>query len=938
MNQIFISYSRKDYKYTEFLRKKLEDANLVVWVDVDELHASSIWWDELQNAIRKSIALIFIVSSNSINSEYCKREFLFAKEEKIKIIPIRLPGMLDKDVPDNIQRIHWRTWSDVESEQGFGKLVTEIITDFEWKNFVADLREKALQWGKDEDPSFLLHGKELQEAEEIIFKAEAKGLQLFPEHRQFISESRKKEDKRRRILLISGGVTALIIIFLSWFAINNNNIALEKSNLAATAQAFAQVENQNAIEQSKISHATDVASQAVAMRNVQFDLSLLLSIEAFLAKDLPTTRNILAENTQYEPQLVKYLSEHSSAVRKVVFNPDGKTFASGDDNGNVIIWDADTYLPINNPLIKQGSHITNIVYSPDGKMIAIAGNTSSVYLIDLQTLEGIYNSIEGNMGVSSMAFSADGSLFALGDYDGKIYVLDLTASTYSSEEMLSGHNGYVTSLAFSPDGKTLISGDETGQMYIWNVETFEQLKGLEKHTSTVSSLVFSPDGKTLVSAGWDNTIIFWDVVNYVPVGEPVNNSADTLYISADGKALGYEMGSYIEIMDIETRQLITTFYGNDWTVTSALSPDWKKIVSGGKDNKIVVSYISNIPQQGGNLGQAKLTEVVYDQTNKAVFAGGWDKTVYLWDTESKNNDQVILNLEKKVISIALSSDGRRVSAGTETGTFFLWNVNDYHSVRELDVNQNERISSLVFSPDGNMLATGFRDTVLLWDVQTGERIGQSLNAITVDPIVFSPEGKYLTTGSGRGIIDVWNISTQERSNRINIGESPVTNLAYSPDGKTLALGKWDYIILWDVDLNMEIDRLFIGLGGESYDLVFSPDGKTLAATLADFSIRLWETDTYQQFAYLTSNPVVFNLAFSPDSKQLAAGTCGQVDKQNSCILGKTEILDVTPQAWIENSCRRAGRNFTREEWARFFPNEEYRATCSQWPLEVELVP
>jgi len=36
---------------------------------------------------------------------------------------------------------------------------------------------------------------------------------------------------------------------------------------------------------------------------------------------------------------------------------------------------------------------------------------------------------------------------------------------------------------------------------------------------------------------------------------------------------------------------------------------------------------------------------------------------------------------------------------------------------------------------------------------------------------------------------------------------------------------------------------------------------------------------------------------------------------------------------VEQTCQRVGRNFTREEWERYFPNEEYRKTCERWPLE-----
>jgi hypothetical protein len=45
--------------------------------------------------------------------------------------------------------------------------------------------------------------------------------------------------------------------------------------------------------------------------------------------------------------------------------------------------------------------------------------------------------------------------------------------------------------------------------------------------------------------------------------------------------------------------------------------------------------------------------------------------------------------------------------------------------------------------------------------------------------------------------------------------------------------------------------------------------------------------------------------------------------------------DLDPQSWLAKSCQRAGRNFTRLEWALYFPNQQYHKTCDQWPLESE---
>jgi len=110
-------------------------------------------------------------------------------------------------------------------------------------------------------------------------------------------------------------------------------------------------------------------------------------------------------------------------------------------------------------------------------------------------------------------------------------------------------------------------------------------------------------------------------------------------------------------------------------------------------------------------------------------------------------------------------------------------------------------------------------------------------------------------------------------------------------------------------------------------VAFSPDGKTLASASNDQTIILWDVASRQPIGQPLSghSSAVFSVAFSPDGKTLASGS-----------LDNTIILwNLNPRLWIEKTCQRAGRNFTRAEWEKDFPNEEYRKTCEQWPLEPE---
>jgi WD40 repeat protein len=201
--------------------------------------------------------------------------------------------------------------------------------------------------------------------------------------------------------------------------------------------------------------------------------------------------------------------------------------------------------------------------------------------------------------------------------------------------------------------------------------------------------------------------------------------------------------------------------------------------------------------------------------------------------------------------------------------------------------------ALSFSPDGKTLASASLDgSVRLWDVTTGkERTSFKEQSCQVWALAFSPNGKMLALGGwekegDKFIGAVWlrDVASGKLKETFGKQRYGTFSVAYSPDGKTLASGGDDCTVrLWDVESGGETATLLKQPHHSVMCVAFSPDGKTLAASGGSvepmkggtfFSVvRLLDVASGKERASLQGHRHwVSSVAFSPDNKTLASGS------------------------------------------------------------------
>jgi WD40 repeat protein len=189
---------------------------------------------------------------------------------------------------------------------------------------------------------------------------------------------------------------------------------------------------------------------------------------------------------------------------------------------------------------------------------------------------------------------------------------------------------------------------------------------------------------------------------------------------------------------------------------------------------------------------------------------------------------------------------------------------------------------LDFAPDGKSIVVIGDWQACVIEAETGKvRASIKTKRTEIAGYAFSPNGKVLALGTiAKGAdnpsLQLWDIATGAMIQGIeNPKEHSPFGIAFSSDGKTVAAGGFDYIILSDVTSGKEIGRLEAEHLDAIAGLAFTPDGKTLVSAGQDCKVRIWEVATNKLRFTLDGRVSTGRaLALSPDGETVALGTAG----------------------------------------------------------------
>jgi WD40 repeat protein len=447
------------------------------------------------------------------------------------------------------------------------------------------------------------------------------------------------------------------------------------------------------------------------------------------------------------------------------------------------------------------------------------------------------------------------------------------------------HGTWIKAVSYSPDGKTIAAGDYGGTIRLWDAKTGTEIWNVQPHR-TIRCLAFAPDGKLLASAGPSDrseALILMDARTGQEKHRLPSESGEFIggvEFSPDGKLLAVAIPNdhAIRILDTNSYKEVSrvkAFCSEPSAL--AFSPDSSLFVSTGLEGSVYVWESASGKEVKQLPNTSESTAVRFSLNGKLLAVGGREmKHVFRvsdWQEQSQFKDG-----RSWVLSLAFTKDETTLieSNGAEVR---VWDVTTGKLVRPVGKHSGS-VTSMSVSPDGETVAVGSysRGALHQWNLSTGKQVFPlGLSSDVVRAASLSPNGKTVAAAVNIGSVATWELKSNKSQWMHTEADEYIGDVAFSPDGMTLAVGSAGVsdgkIALRDVETGRLVRSWSTQFSGSDARVAYSPDGLSLACANLSKLVSVCDVKNSKvRFKFSTTDSWVWGTAFAPDGRFLATAS------------------------------------------------------------------
>ncbi|QEG24261.1 serine/threonine-protein kinase [Mariniblastus fucicola] len=587
-----------------------------------------------------------------------------------------------------------------------------------------------------------------------------------------------------------------------------------------------------------------------------------------------------------------------------------------DALGNSEYWKTDLESTVNRIFTTRDSPIVRV----------FDADKSLVFNLDIETKK-VIGRIRLPRNTTSLDFNRDQSVAAVGLADGSVQILKLNQKGSKPVEFKT-LKSTIADIRWNIGGDYLAACDVSGNVAVWqwyerklkftDTGVLKQAGKQLLHWSydghklywTTSSEIFewgTSDGKKkqIVRDGWivspcsshEGKLLAWVgpgntiVIHNPESGETKRLSGHQLFVETlhwhphKHYLLSSSADGSVRIWNADTFKQVRQLLGHGGHVYAASwSSDGSKVASGGlPEDHFHVWDVSNLgSEQDRELKDHPAFAWHPDGDRLAVAEGsnilvegrqnGSMETLLLKPADSKSPE---------IYSLAYDDSGQRIACVSAKGRVWTIDAESGEMLKLLDEGSNANLfpritgKAIQWSPDGKFLAAiGSRGKVRIWDDATGIDIGKKLPSDMDKTLVvcWSPLSDGVSRLAFAGVdnsIFVFD-PIEQKVDRTFTQYGWKKGLAWSPDGKQLAVSDRRSINVWNVDSGTRFGTCE-GPSSMIRDISWSKSQGRIAALAEDGLICMWNAESLAYCAKFNLHQrIPYSVRWSPNGEHLVS--------------------------------------------------------------------